>query len=1053
MNGIVRKCSTGAALLIASGVVRADVVFDGTLGPAGTLSGAFEISNGYGTQVGPNLFHSFTTFNVNAGESATFMSNFAGTTTNVIGRVTGGALSTIDGALSSTIPGATLWIINPQGLVFGANAVLDVDGGFHASTADFLLLDGGGRFDAAVAGTVLTVANPVAFGFLDPTIAPISGAAAVLEVGQGQPLSLVGGDITLTGTTLHAPNGAIALGSAAGAGTLNIDLEPQGVGTFGSIGLSGVDVDTSAASGGEIHIRGGQFVMDASSYITTNTDGTDLAARGGNILFNVDDASILNGSQVSSTTFGAGDGGRIALTAFGDVRIEGNVGGVPAGLFANVRQAASGDGGRIEVVAENLLVGQGGLIGAVTFGAGDAGTIDIDVADTVTIRNVAGFDGAVFLNSLSTATGGVGSIEIDARRLVMTDGGALQANTSNGASGNVVINVDSLAMSGGSQISASTQGPASGGSVLLSAREASLSGLTAQGFPTGVFANSNFPASGPGGDLVVNAGTLRITGGAMLAAEASGSGRAGTITVNAAERVFVDGERLLFPRFTGIFANTYGNANAGSITITAPELELQQGGAVRSGSFSFNPSATGAGGDVVVDVGALTIDAAFIEARTETSGKGGNLLVDVSGRMTLRNSTGFVFTPGAGQPIGGLLTSAGGIFNSPAARGSAGDMLINVGELVIRDGGVISADTFLTGGNAGNIVVNARTIDLFGEASRLTGIFDSSATTGHAGSIRLDAEDLAIGGLAAITAGAFAAGNAGAIAIEADDISIHSGGSIVSSTFGSGAGGEVSIAAAANLTVTTEGRVTAGTTGAGRGGNLMLSAPQVTISNGGTISASATGSGNAGTVSVAAPARLDISGGSITASSERSAGGNVDLNVGDMLFVDGGTISAAAQGVTASDSGGNVTIDPQFVVLRGSEILASANAGNGGNISIRAETFVIDTTSNIDASSTVGLDGEVAIDSPNEITGEIIPLAPPAIDVTPLVSQRCAPSLGSQLSSLTAEPVRSPASPIDYLASPFEPLSATVARSVGSESLSAFAAQPVESCYRVDYAQ
>ena len=126
LNGIIRKCSTGAALLIASGVVRADVVFDGTLGPAGALSGAFEISNGYGTQVGPNLFHSFTTFNVNAGESATFTSNFAGTTTNVIGRVTGGALSTIDGALSSTIPGATLWIINPQGLVFGANAVLDV---------------------------------------------------------------------------------------------------------------------------------------------------------------------------------------------------------------------------------------------------------------------------------------------------------------------------------------------------------------------------------------------------------------------------------------------------------------------------------------------------------------------------------------------------------------------------------------------------------------------------------------------------------------------------------------------------------------------------------------------------------------------------------------------------------------------------------------------------------------------------------------------------------------------------------------------------------------
>ena len=212
MNGIIRKCSTGAALLIASGVVRADVVFDGTLGPAGTLSGAFEISNAYGTQVGPNLFHSFTTFNVNAGESATFTSNFAGPTTNVIGRITGGALSTIDTVIIEHDPGRELVDHQPAGLVFGANAVLDVDGGFHASTADFLLLGDGSRFDAtAVAGTVLTIANPVAFNFLDPTIAPISGGAVLLEVGQGQRLSLVGGDVMLNGTTLHAPNGAIAL--------------------------------------------------------------------------------------------------------------------------------------------------------------------------------------------------------------------------------------------------------------------------------------------------------------------------------------------------------------------------------------------------------------------------------------------------------------------------------------------------------------------------------------------------------------------------------------------------------------------------------------------------------------------------------------------------------------------------------------------------------------------------------------------------------------------------------------------------------------------------
>jgi filamentous hemagglutinin family protein len=1047
-----RSVSTGAAVLIAAGVVRAEVVFDGTLGPAGALSGIFEISNTQGTQVGGNLFHSFATFNINAGERATFRSDFAGTTTNVIGRVTGGALSTIDGVLSSTISDATLWIINPQGVVFGAGAMLDVDGGFHASTADFLLLEDGSRFTAAPGGgTTLTVANPAAFGFLDATIAPITGAAAVLEVGEGERLSLVGGDVTLDGTELFAPNGVISVGSVAGAGTLSVDLAPQGIGAFGAVTLRDASVVTSAASGGKIQIRGGQFVMDAGSYVTANTEGADAANRGGDILLDVDAASILNGSQISSTTFGAGAGGRIALTAARDVRIEGTVDDVPAGVFANVRQTASGNGGRIELSAENLAV-QGGLIGSVTFGAGNAGAIDLNVRDTLTIRSLGDADGAVYLNSLSTATGGVGSLEIDARRLVMNEG-YLQAATVNGASGNVAINVDTLAMSGGSQITTGTTGPGPGGSIIVNARDASLSGLTAQGFPTGIFANSNFPASGPGGDLVVNARALRIAGGAQLAAGASGSGRAGTITVNAAERVVVDGEGLLFPRFTGIFVNTFSNANAGSIRLAAPTLELRQGGALRSGSFAANPLAVGAGGDITVDVGSLTIDAAFIEGRTETSGNGGNLFVNVTGTMTLGNSTGFIFTPGAGQPIGGLLTSAGGLFNAPQARGSAGDMTINVGELVFRDGGVLSAATFLTGGNAGNIVVNAGTIGLDAEASPLTGIFNTSSSTGRAGAIRLDADAITIGGPASINAAAFAAGDAGTIAIAADDISIHSGGSVLSNTLGGGAGGAVSIAASGTLTVDSAGRVTAATTGPGRGGSLVLSGSQVAVSNGGTISASATGTGNAGTVTVAARERLDVNGGAITASAARSAGGNIELNVGDILFADSGTISAAAQGVTAQDSGGNVTIDPEFVVLRGSDILASANAGNGGNIAIHAGTFVIDTTSTIDASSTIGLDGEIAIDSPNEITGELIPLAPPAAGINALISQRCAPVMGSQLSSLTAEPVRSPASPADYLPSPIEPLPATVASSAAFDSVLAHAPTTLDSCYGVDHAR
>jgi len=114
----------GIGIALLAGSLRAEVEFDGTLGPGGMLSGTFDIPDSFGTQVGGNLFHTFSMFNINTGESATFTSSFAGVTDNVISRVTGGSLSTIDGLLASTIPGAAIWLINPNGVVFGDNANL-----------------------------------------------------------------------------------------------------------------------------------------------------------------------------------------------------------------------------------------------------------------------------------------------------------------------------------------------------------------------------------------------------------------------------------------------------------------------------------------------------------------------------------------------------------------------------------------------------------------------------------------------------------------------------------------------------------------------------------------------------------------------------------------------------------------------------------------------------------------------------------------------------------------------------------------------------------------
>src|SRR5215467_10972089 len=109
------------------------ITIDGRLSPAQTLIGPnYTIGANLGKQVGSNLFHSFGQFslaNTPVPERATFTSTgSSGPISNVIGRVTGGTQSNINGAIVSAIPGANLYLINPSGIVFGQRATVNVSG-------------------------------------------------------------------------------------------------------------------------------------------------------------------------------------------------------------------------------------------------------------------------------------------------------------------------------------------------------------------------------------------------------------------------------------------------------------------------------------------------------------------------------------------------------------------------------------------------------------------------------------------------------------------------------------------------------------------------------------------------------------------------------------------------------------------------------------------------------------------------------------------------------------------------------------------------------------
>jgi filamentous hemagglutinin family protein len=136
---------------------------DPTLGTEVTQNGkVHDITGGDRPEAGPNLFHSFHRFHIGIGDTAHFIGQPG--IENIIGRVTGPEASRIDGTLQAD---ASLFLLNPQGILFGPDATLNIHGSFHASTADVLRFADGAEFSTRLSEkSTLTVAAPSAFGFL-----------------------------------------------------------------------------------------------------------------------------------------------------------------------------------------------------------------------------------------------------------------------------------------------------------------------------------------------------------------------------------------------------------------------------------------------------------------------------------------------------------------------------------------------------------------------------------------------------------------------------------------------------------------------------------------------------------------------------------------------------------------------------------------------------------------------------------------------------------------------------------------------------------------------
>ncbi|MDA9366952.1 DUF885 family protein [Pseudomonadales bacterium] len=176
-------------VLLSASIGHAEVTFDGSVGlvnagdPVSSGNGyTYNITADLGEQAGANLFHSFAKFNIGSGELAHFSG--PASIVNIVSRVTGGE-SSISGEITSSISGASLWLVNPAGFIFTNGAVVDVDGNFHLSSAEYLEFADGARFFSNLSAmSTLSTGDISSFGFLGTSTGAIKIDGTSTTIGE-----------------------------------------------------------------------------------------------------------------------------------------------------------------------------------------------------------------------------------------------------------------------------------------------------------------------------------------------------------------------------------------------------------------------------------------------------------------------------------------------------------------------------------------------------------------------------------------------------------------------------------------------------------------------------------------------------------------------------------------------------------------------------------------------------------------------------------------------------------------------------------------------------
>ncbi|NEO88617.1 MAG: S-layer family protein, partial [Spirulina sp. SIO3F2] len=628
----------------------------------------------------------------------------------VISRVTGNNITSIDGILSVTGGNSPdFFLINPNGIVFGANAVLNVPGSFLASTAESIQFADGSEF-STTGTTLLSVTTPTGLGMgsnpgsitnaatFTPTGSPVPLGLLVGSGGTTETIGLVGGAVNLTGGALTALGGRVEVGAVGANQTVGLtstttgyELDYRSTNSFADISLSqGALLNSSGVGSGPIQLRGDRIAITEQAQILAATTG---AVDGAAVTVTARQLDLTSQGAILSTTSGTGSGAEINLDLTESLTMTGV--GFEQGINTFNAFLATG------IVDLNNLVTTVSTF--TTTSSGTAGKINL-TAPVVNLQNGSSFGSTTF------AAGNAGNVLMQASQQITANASLVFTGTSpiaTGTGGDIILQTPTLQLQNGTVVGTSVFGTGQGGNIGIDSTTIELTDTRSTVSNLGLFSSlTNLPSR------------------TLLGTTTFGRGRSGDIEINTQTFNLVDGSSIVSQTYGELIPNA---GRGGQISITASESIVLEGTLADSAlpsQFDASTSSTSAAGDLTITTQNLTIqNGAEITASTRSGGASGTITINASEHVILRNQGRLATNAvGTNTGAGGDITIAAGAslqlldnaqITAITSQGNGGSLSLRAGDiLLLRRGSLISTTAGQAGGsgNGGNITINAPVI-------------------------------------------------------------------------------------------------------------------------------------------------------------------------------------------------------------------------------------------------------------------------------------------------------------------------------------------------------